>query len=744
MSAAIFKRAQLTLEELQQLKWLLGAVLSLLGVSTVFYMDVDAWSLMAITAAAILATLVRPTLPGRLPGLVHTLAFPGIVAFFVVDLWLKTEVLPAMVRLDMLLLLYRNITYRQRRDDLQIIVLGLFLVVVAGVLSVSLLFAAHLLIYTACALALLLVVTLSDAVAGDVPPAKHLVGEAPLWAVRANWPQLFRRLREATDWRVLGLGSLLFAGVVAVSALLFLAIPRFQLENSMFLDRFISKKAKSGFSDTIRFGDVTEIQEDTSLALSVSVSDLSEIPAAPYWRMLVLDHYFDGAFKLSPGLRSADFPTTDRSSTSLRGYAKLRRGPSVYWTFYLESGISRFPPLLAPFSELRFVEAQNYRFAPTLNIVQLRDEPVTMTAYRVEGFDPAGAILDPVFAGQWRERSEKDHPLVVLQTKVVMRKDADYGALKEAVATATGGQKLKATEFSQRVGECLRKNHPYSLSPNIPRGDSDPLVRWLMSREGGHCELFAGSFVLLARTAGFAARVVTGFRGGSWNGYSNNFTIRNSDAHAWAEIFDEESSSWLRADPLATATSAQDEAVKGEAALASRLDRSWKARFDSLRVFWYRRVVSFDQRSQMETFKAMKDATQKSGRQVREWLADLNASVKAWFTSPWDERRVFRVGVSFVLAIGLVVWWRLLGRLWFARFTRWRRSPNVHPIRREASHWLARLAACPSNAEVSAVTENLLRLRFGAAGTWAEPEKTFRQARRVLREARRREKLTRS
>jgi hypothetical protein len=39
----------------------------------------------------------------------------------------------------------------------------------------------------------------------------------------------------------------------------------------MFLDRFISKRSKSGFSDTIRIGDVTEIQQDTSVALSVDV-----------------------------------------------------------------------------------------------------------------------------------------------------------------------------------------------------------------------------------------------------------------------------------------------------------------------------------------------------------------------------------------------------------------------------------------------------------------------------------------
>src|SRR5213078_942391 len=99
MNPAAAKRHQLTLDELQQLKCLLGALLTLIGVGTVFYMDVDAWTLMAITATATLAMVWWPRLPARVPSFVHTLAFPAIVAFFVVDLWLKAEVLPAMVRL---------------------------------------------------------------------------------------------------------------------------------------------------------------------------------------------------------------------------------------------------------------------------------------------------------------------------------------------------------------------------------------------------------------------------------------------------------------------------------------------------------------------------------------------------------------------------------------------------------------------------------------------------------------------
>ena len=48
------------------------------------------------------------------------------------------------------------------------------------------------------------------------------------------------------------------------------------------------------------------------------------------------------------------------------------------------------------------------------------------------------------------------------------------------------------------------------------------------------------------------------------------------------------------------------------------LDKSWSARFDSLRVFWYRRIVSFDRQSQEETLRALKVSAQRSGQHLRE------------------------------------------------------------------------------------------------------------------------------
>jgi hypothetical protein len=652
MKPAAFSRPRLTPDELRHVRWVLGGLLSLVGLTAVLYMDIEAGTLVSLTGGVIVATLLRPAWLARVPRWVHPLAFPVIVACFALDLWLRSEVLPALVRLDLLLLMYRNLGYRKRRDDLQLIVLGLFLVIVAGVLTVSPAFALHILVYTACALGLLLALTLGEGVADAEPVAAGAVGGVPSWTQHADPLRLMRRLARVLDWRVAALGAGLFAGLVALSALLFLAIPRFQVENTMFLDRLMARKAKSGFSETIRLGELTEIQQDQGVALSVDVSDQAAVPASPYWRMLVLNEYQDGVFRAGPAFRAAEFGSP-RTEARLAGATQPESGAEVQWTFYLEPGVSRFLPLLGRFGSLVFREVQNFRFAQRLALVALRDDPVSMVAYRVTDFETGTVLADRSFASRWRMLGTQGRRAEDALVRLGLA-EADESAVRQALAEVTGGAVLPAAEVGRRASEWLRRHHGYALTSALPPGGGDPLVRWMTSREPGHCELFAGSLVLLARAAGLPARVVTGFRGGSWNGYSNNFTIRNADAHAWAEVFDEAAGGWRRVDPLAAPVAAQAVEARGEAALAGRVDRSWTARLDSLRVFWYRRIVNFDERSQAQTLRAVKEATEASGRELRDWLAAVSARVREWASARWSVGRVLASGAVLLAALALV------------------------------------------------------------------------------------------
>lgn len=737
------KRPQLTSDELQQLRWLLGGVLTVLALVTVVYIEVDAWVLLGITVVVTLATTFWPSLPARVPRTVHLLAFPVIAAFFTLDLWLKSELLPAMVRLDMLLLLYRALVYRQRRDDLQVIVLGLFLVVVAGVLTVSLIFAVQILVYTACALTLLFVITLSDAsvsagarlaaaTSSNDDPSNEPKSGPPGWAVHAHWLRLLERVRDVLDLRVVALSSVLFLGVIAVSGLLFLLIPRFQLDNGMFLDRFITRKARTGFSDTIKVGDVTEILQDNSVALHVDVSDPAEIPLTPYWRMVVLNEYENGMFRLSRGLHSFSFER-ERSGTMLMGRPVAHPSRAV-WTFYLEPGVSRYLPLLGDFQQFRFGEAQNFQRTRGLGLVALTKDPVTMTAYQVEGFDLSTRLGDTPGNYYGGLPAALDRAA----------ENPDRAALQQIDSTITGGDRLAASEFAARVCNWLRSRHPYSLTPEIPGGAGDPLVRWLQSHAGGHCELFAGSFVLLARAAGYPARVVTGFRGGTWNAFSRSFTVRNSDAHAWAEIYDRASQSWVRADPLEVRVAAETSA-NGESALAQRTDRSWSARLDSLRVFWYRRIVNFDQATQVNTLKAAKEVAQNGIQQFRLRIERAFAALHNWWRAPWDAGRLSVVAVLLLIAAALTWFWRRLRLSWW-RVVAWQsRGRKDDPIRREAGRWLGRVTAVlPADSTAPAVVAELQRLRYGPRESWPDAAAVFRAARIAIRQVRRERYVTTS
>lgn len=697
----------------------------LLSVATVFYLDIDSGAVAAVAAAGILVALARPALPARVPIWAHRLAFPAILAFFAGDLWHGGQLLPAIVRLDLLLLLYRGISHRARRDDLQIVVLGLFLVVVAGVLTVSLLFAAQILVFTSCALALLMVVTIAASTEGGQAPKLAVRGVVPHWAAHADWRRLLARLWEISDWRLLASAVALFLGVVALSGLLFLAIPRFQLENSLFLERFVFKRAMTGFNDSIKFGDITDITQDDSIAFNVDLSDPAQAPASPYWRMVVLDDYSNGGFKLSGRLRRA-FDRERTSANILPSWGGQWNAPT--WTFYLESGVSRYLPILGRFRAMHFRDAQHYSYSAELASVSLRDEPASMTAYRVEGMAPDSAeIADAPFA----RALSNGGPVGLPPQNDIRLGPADAAAVSRLVAgfAAPG---LGADAFAQRAVEALRRAHRYSLTPHIPEGPGDPLVRWMASGEAGHCELFAGAFVLLARSGGFPARVVTGFKGGTWNAYSNNFTIRNSDAHAWAEVWDGRRGAWLREDPLAAAAASELAKERGDAALAGMMDRSWSARLNSLRVFWYRRIVNFDQQSQAETLNAVKNATDSSGKWVRTALAEAAHRIKSWIKGPWDWGRILRLAAGLGAAAA-ACWMAVRGRWRLASMARGRRAD---PVRREAGRWLVRVDG------PQALVADLQRLRYGPAPTWPRPSEVFRRARQAASEGRRRRRAS--
>jgi hypothetical protein len=307
-----------------------------------------------------------------------------------------------------------------------------------------------------------------------------------------------------------------------------------------------------------------------------------------------------------------------------------------------------------------------------------------------------------------------------------------------------GGAGQGGANFARRAGVWLQKHHSYSLKMRLEPGDGDPLVRWMASDEPGHCELFAGGLVLLARAAGVPARLVTGFKGGAWNVTSGSITVRNSDAHAWVEIWDEAMGSWLRVDATPGASITPETGVDvAQGAASLDQDRGWGARIDGLRMFWYRRIVNFDQQSQVQLMRATKDSLRQMIRSAGDTAEQAVRSLLEWARSPWSFSRFAALGLASSALLAGVIFWRRVGRSWWMGWrSRRAASHRQDPVRIEASRWLGRIdraerqwpASNPEQkAEIDGVRSQLLRLRFGAREAWPVPAAAFRQARKTAR-----------
>jgi protein-glutamine gamma-glutamyltransferase len=86
----------------------------------------------------------------------------------------------------------------------------------------------------------------------------------------------------------------------------------------------------------------------------------------------------------------------------------------------------------------------------------------------------------------------------------------------------------------------------YTLTPPL-LGDQ-PVDEFLFSTRSGFCEHYASAFTVLMRAAGIPARIVTGYQGGEINEFGNYLIVRQSDAHAWTEVWLKDKG-WVRIDP---------------------------------------------------------------------------------------------------------------------------------------------------------------------------------------------------
>lgn len=202
--------------------------------------------------------------------------------------------------------------------------------------------------------------------------------------------------------------------------------------------------------------------------------------------------------------------------------------------------------------------------------------------------------------------------------------------------------------FVQAVLEYFRHGgFKYSLTP--PRLGRNSVDDFLFGTRRGFCGHFASAFVTLMRAGGVPARVVTGYLGGEWNPIGHYFVVRDSDAHAWAQVWLADRG-WTRIDPTAVVAPERlyhniDSFLPNGVSAPERLllDVRWLAKvrdaWGAANAWWTNEVIGFDLRSQLALLKRMGIAAPR----VLELAAALGLSLLLWLAvMTWRYARVPR------------------------------------------------------------------------------------------------------
>ena len=313
----------------------------------------------------------------------------------------------------------------------------------------------------------------------------------------------------------------------------------------------------AGFSDTVDFGSFGNVKMDPTIVMRIELSGNSEGPY--YWRGMSLN-YFDG-------VAWRDRAEGRKWMYSRDGFFTLRafkKGQAAVQKIYLEPMDT---DVLFGLSEIAALEINS----------------------RVLTYDDANAVFVPYKKGKqvaYTVYSIHEGPSQDTGNRYYLQVPEGMNRVRQLARTITAGKK-RNIEKAAAIETYLRDNYAYSLSTSGPPDGVSPIEYFLFDSRKGYCEHYATAMVLMLRTIGIPARIVTGFYGGELNTYGAYIIVRQSDAHSWVEALIEKG--WKRFDPTPAVEVRQPSAID--------------LYLDMLRMKWNRYVVSFSASDQRDIIR---------------------------------------------------------------------------------------------------------------------------------------------
>jgi transglutaminase-like putative cysteine protease len=308
--------------------------------------------------------------------------------------------------------------------------------------------------------------------------------------------------------------GLLLVHAVPAALALFLFFPR--VEGPLWGMPRDAYTGLTGLSETMSPGNLSGLAQSDAIAFRVTFEGSAPPPAERYWRGPVLWD-FDG--RTWSGARALFPPFAPPEGEGVYRYSVVLEPHNHNWLFALET------PALLPPNARRTFDGQ------VISRLPIRER---MLYTMVSVTRPRGA---PEEDPRWLQRALRLPPGFNPRAR-------ELAAGWRAAAGSDEAVVARALAFL-REGRYVYTLEPPLLGPNS-------VDEFLFDTREGFCEHFSSAFTFLMRAAGVPARVVTGYQGGELNGVDRIFTVRQSDAHAWTEVY-LRGRGWVRIDPTAAA-----------------------------------------------------------------------------------------------------------------------------------------------------------------------------------------------
>ncbi len=566
------------------------------------------------------------------------------IPFSFIDAWMFSDRILALTHLTLFVSAAKLLQNKRDRDWVFLYLVAFFQVLLTAGLTFNATFVASLTLFLFCFISTLTafeirrarreVTTISGEEEIILPPKSRRKDETKKDGVRRA-----RYLVGAS------LAQIVVVGALALP--LFFIIPRFGSGN---IGRGLGDaKMMTGFSETVQLGDVAAIKKSQRVVMRIEIDRRPERWLR--WRGVVLDTYEGSTWKTSKeGEQKADqgvvnkYAEADESSKFISVYPLSEAAADN--RLMLEQKISleplgthalfaaRRPVLLkGPFSRIN-----TNKYTDAISVPGLGGRVLYTVKSDISVPDEQ----------ELRSDEEIEYPEYIRE--LYLQLPLLDPRIRQLANKIAGDADARTPYDKARAIEAyLKTNFSYTL--DLKPAKKDPLAEFLFDLREGHCEYFATALTVMLRSIGIPARVVNGFQMGEYNQVSGLYTVRDSDAHSWVEVYFAHRRVWVEFD----ATPSEGINDYSQGGLLAQL----RQYMDALEAFWLDYVVTLDGDEQA----SMMAEIQKRLLNFRDTLYGYYKSVKGWFRGAaikfllekeWDAAAIFKL-IGVVVFIGAAI-----------------------------------------------------------------------------------------